>query len=350
MTHYDALGVKEGASKDEIKRAFRKRAAECHPDKNPGDPTAEARFKEVNTAYQTLSDDEKRRRYDAELHMSNYGGFGGVDIGPFGMDGDFASRFEEIFGFGRSKPPKPRRRQPVRGGDVVIEVALSLEEVVSGGEKEVTYDCAVSCSGCSGLGSKSGKQAPCAACAGSGQVHESQGYVRFTMTCNACGGSGSSLVDPCAACSGVGRRQARRSIKVSIPPGIDRGDTLRVPSRGHAGASGGPAGDLFVAPDVRPHERFNRRGRELLTTVTVPFPTMALGGTADVTLLDGSTHTLDVAPLTAPGTVVVAKGLGCPSLDTKTKGDLHVRLDVRMPDSLSAAAEEKLRELRGLLV
>lgn len=349
MTHYDVLGLKENASQDEIKRAFRKKALELHPDKNPGDPTAEARFKEANEAFQTLSDDKKRRQYDASLHMSN---FGGVDIGPFGMDTDFMSRFEEIFGFGvssRQPTDKTRQRRPKRGGDVVVDVILGLEEAVAGTEKEITYRCAVQCTDCAGRGATSERVVGCKHCNGTGRIQESHGSVRFVTTCLACAGAGSSMADACQTCRGSGSKQAERRLKVTVPPGVDSGDTMRVPNQGNAGVMGGPPGNLFVAVEVRPHERFERHGRELLTSLAVDFTTMALGGTADVTLLDGTSHTLTVGPLTQPGTVIVAKGHGCPSVDTPRPGDLHVRLDVRVPRVLSDETKQKLDELRGLL-
>lgn len=349
MTHYDVLGLKENASKDEIKRAFRKKALELHPDKNPGDPTAETRFKEANEAYQTLSDDKKRRQYDASLHMSN---FGGIDSGPFGMDTDFMSRFEEIFGFGvssRQPSHKTHQRRSKRGSDIAVDVVLTLEEAVAGLERDVTYRCAVACVDCAGRGSKTDRVVSCQQCGGSGRVQESHGSVRFVTTCLACSGVGSTMPDSCQTCNGSGHRQAERRLKVTIPPGVDSGDTMRVPNHGNAGTMGGPSGNLFVAVDVRPHERFERHGRELLTSLAVDFTTMALGGTADVTLLDGTSHRLTVGPLTQPGTVVVARGQGCSTVDTARRGDLHVRLDVRVPTVLSDEARQKLEGLKGLV-
>jgi molecular chaperone DnaJ len=340
--YYEVLGIAKDASADDIRKAYRQSALKNHPDRNPGDAEAEGRFKEATEAYQVLSDDDKRGRYDRFGHA----GLEGVpDIGG----GDIFSHFQDIFseffgGFGGQR--RGQGRGPARGQDIRVQQRLTLKDAMLGCKREVPLRTPVMCEECSGSGAKPGtKRKQCGTCGGVGQVSTSRGFVMFTQTCPECSGEGSVVKTPCTACKGAGAVEKQRKVMVSFPAGIDGGQRLRVPGQGMAGHQGGPSGDLYVDVDLAPDERFERDGSDLVTRATVSFAEASLGGSAELQLPDESQVTIDVPSGTQPGEVITLKGKGLPRIDGRGRGALQVVVQVDVPRALSARAKELLREL-----
>ena len=348
-THYEILGVATDASNDDIRRAFRKIAAESHPDKNPGDPSAEQRFKRANEAHQVLSDPEKRSRYDAELHMRNFGGAPG-QWGVDGFAGDFFRHFDDFFGT-RAQRKQQRPRQDTRGMHLETKARITLEEAVFGCEHEVTLTRHDTCAGCNGSGAAGEPNiTDCSHCNGTGQRVMRTGFVTYTSTCQECSGHGRTLQNPCSACKGSCRTKKEHTLKVTIPAGVDTGDTMRVPGQGDPCITGGQPGDLFVHIVVKPNAHFERvDGRHLVTHAEASYATLVLGGHIDVTLLDGTSHWVNVPPRSRPGSTIVFSGMGCTKYGSSAKGDLRVNMGVKMPDELTQEAEEVLRRFDELI-
>ena len=344
---YDTLGVSRGATAEEIKRAYRRRARELHPDANPGDPTAEARFKELARAYAVLSDPARRRNYDA------YGveDGAGPQASPFdgGLGDVFSMLFGQGFGGGPGRPPGPPQ-----GADLEARVDLDFEGAVFGTEAPVTVRTAVACGDCSGTGAAAGTSASsCGDCGGSGQVRRVRqsmlGQMVTTGVCGRCGGTGQAIDHPCGTCRGDGREVTERTYTVDIPAGIDAGQTLRLPGRGAVGPRGGPAGDLYVHVGVRPHAHLVRDGYDLVADLHVAVTQAILGATIAFDTLEGSEE-VSVAPGTAPNTVVVLSQRGVPHVQGRGRGDLRIRIVVDIPDRLPDDQEVLVRqfaELRG---
>jgi molecular chaperone DnaJ len=342
---YDTLGVSRGATAEEIKRAYRRRARELHPDANPDDPGAEASFKELARAYAVLSDPVRRRNYDA---------FGvedgsGPQASPFdgGLGDVFSMLFGQGFGGGAARPGGPPP-----GADLEARVELDFEDAVAGAQAPVTVRTAVSCDDCGGSGASAGTSAStCGECGGAGQVRRVRqsmlGQMVTTGVCGRCGGTGQTIDHPCGACRGDGRQVVERTYTVDIPAGIDDGQTLRLPGRGAAGPRGGPAGDLYVHVVVRPHEHLVREGYDLFTDLHVAVTQAMLGATVQLVTLEG-TEEVEVAPGTASGTVVVLGRRGVPYVDGRGRGDLRVRIVVDIPDRLPDDQEVLLRQLAAL--
>lgn len=343
--YYEVLGTARDASSDDIRKAYRQSALKNHPDRNPGDASAEARFKEATEAYQVLSDDDRRARYDRFGHA-------GVDGLPQ-ADGDIFSHFQDIFsdffgGFGGGA--QPRRSGPARGHDVRVQQRLTLKEALAGCKREVVLRTPAQCDDCAGTGAKAGtKRKTCGACGGQGQVTTSRGFVMFTQTCPECQGEGTLIKTPCPTCAGRGAVDKIRKVVVSFPAGIDGGQRLRVPGQGMAGQKGGPAGDLYVDVELAADGRFEREGLELITRQTVSFAEAALGGTMQVEMPDDSVITVELPPGTQPGAVIAVKGRGAPRVDGRGRGSLHIVVQVEVPQALSPRAKELLRDLEGEL-
>lgn len=341
--YYEILAVAKDASCEDIRKAYRKEALKNHPDRNPGDAEAEARFKEATEAFQVLSDEDKRARYDRFGHA---GLEGMPDLG-----GDIFSHFQDLFseffgGFGGGQ--RRGRGGPARGQDLRLQQRLTLHDALLGCKREVQLRTPVQCEECGGNGAKPGtKRKQCTACNGVGQVSTSRGFVMFTQTCPECAGEGSVVKTPCPTCNGQGAVEKSRKVVVTFPAGVDTGQRLRVPGQGMAGTQGGPAGDLYVDIEVAPDERFERDGLDLITRVTVSFAEAALGGSVVLDLPDDTKVTVEVPAGTQPGEVITMKGKGAPRVDGRGKGALQVVMSVDVPRALSARAKELLRELDG---
>ena len=347
--YYEALGLGKGASDEEIKKAFRQQAKKLHPDVNPGDKNAEARFKEVNEAYEVLSDSDKKARYDQYGHAGvdpNYGGgsgFGGFS-GFGGMDFDLGDLFGSIFGGGGSASRS--RNSPRKGERIRTEAVLTFEEAAFGCEKEVSVMRVEPCSDCSGTGCKAGTSAEkCSECNGRGTVTAQQrtpfGVMQSPVECTKCAGRGKIIRQPCEKCRGLGLVRRNRGVKVSFPAGIDNGQTISMRGQGSAGANGGEPGDLFVTVVLMRHAYFEREGNSVLLTMPVTFTQAALGAELEVPTLDGKVK-YSMPEGTQTGTVFRLKGKGIPNLRGSGRGDQYVTVKVIVPTGLSSEQKELL--------
>jgi len=347
-TLYDTLGVSKGASADEIKKAYRKLAREFHPDRNPGDASAEERFKEVQGAYDLLSDTEKRKQYDTFGSENGRGGFpgGNVNFADFDVGdlGDLGDLFGGIFG-GRGRGQQ-RQTRAQRGNDLDVEINLSFEDSLKGVETKIPVTLETACSECHGSGARPGT-APiiCPECKGRGVVAESQGFFALSQPCPRCRGNGTVIEDPCPRCHGSGRERRTKRYTVKIPAGVKNGTRIRLKGKGEAGFSGGEAGDLYVVTRVQPSKLYERRGDDLVVDVPVTFSEAALGATIDVPTPDGSVS-LKVKPGTQDGTLLRVKGKGAPKLKGSGRGDVLARVDVTVPKRLKKRERELLEELQ----
>ncbi|MBQ6825979.1 MAG: molecular chaperone DnaJ [Clostridia bacterium] len=351
--YYEVLGVDKSASEDELKKAYRKAAKKYHPDLNPGDAEAERNFKEVNEAYEVLSDSEKRSRYDQFGHAGvdpNFGaggagGYGGGFGGDFGDLGDiFSSFFGGGFGGGRRNNPNA----PRRGNDIAASVNISFEEAAKGCEKTVKVTKIDTCKECGGSGAEKGTTTKtCPVCHGTGQVTTAQrtplGMFQTQKVCDHCHGSGKVIEKPCKTCSGKGRIRHTVEQKVKIPAGIDDGQVINLRGGGDAGVNGGPAGDLRINVNVRPHPIFERRGYDVYCEIPITFTQAALGAEIIVPTLDGKVK-FTIHEGTQPGDEFKLKGKGVQRLNYNGKGDQYVKITVEVPKDLSKAQKEKLRE------
>ncbi len=347
--YYDLLGVARDADTSAIKKAYRKLAIKFHPDKNPDDAEAEAKFKEIGEAYEVLSDEEKRAAYDRYGHSAFEGGRGGgggfhdaSDIfsqvfgGAFGGGG-----FEDLFGGGGGRSRRRSAAQP--GSDLRYDLNITLEEAAAGCEKELEIEKEASCSTCSGKGSKSGTGAKtCTTCGGAGAVTLQAGIFVQQKTCPECQGAGQIISDPCGDCKGQGCREETARIKICIPAGVDRGTRLRSSGNGDAGLRGGPSGDLYVFIDIKKHEMFERDGADLHCEIPVPFSVATLGGELEVPSLEGKAS-IKIPSGTQGGTTFRLRNRGIKDLSYGSKGDLHVAVHVEVPTKLNSEQKDKLR-------
>ena len=349
---YDVLGVKKNADAAEIKKAYRKLARQYHPDANQGDKAAEERFKQVQNAYDALSDPEKRKAYDRFGSTNGRGapGPGGVnvDFGDFDWSGDLGDILGGIFGNrgGSARGAGRRvRQQPVRGADVETEVRLSFEDSLRGAEAKVPVELTVACSQCGGTGAEPGT-APviCPECNGRGVVSESQGLFALSQPCPRCRGNGTVIEQPCSKCHGSGRERRRRTFTVKIKPGVKDGTKIRLKGKGEAGHNGGPNGDLIVVTRVEASPTYERRGDDLVVEVPVSFPTAALGGKVEVPTPEGAV-TLKIPAGSEDGKLLRIKGRGAPKLSGKGKGDVLARVRIQVPKRVNKKERELLEEL-----
>ena len=344
--YYEVLGVPRNASDAEIKRAFRKLAFQYHPDRNK-EPGAEEKFKEINEAFQVLSDPEKRNRYDRYGRVDIEGGF--PDFGSGGL-GDIFESFWDGFGtiFGRTA-----QRVPQKGDSLQSNLTLSFEEAVFGSSKEIEIPRIEFCPSCHGIGSKQGTNPEtCPDCRGTGQVRRVQQSIfgRFThiTTCSRCGGSGTVINNPCSQCKGRGRIKVKRKIKVTIPAGVDEGYRLRLDGEGSAGVYGGPPGDLYVTFSVKPHKLFRRDGSDILYELSINFAQAALGDEVKVPSLDGKID-LKIPPGTQNGKTFRCKGKGIPNIDVRGRGDLLIKANIVTPQHLDREQRRLFEELAKVL-
>jgi molecular chaperone DnaJ len=347
---YETLGVAKSADEKDMKSAFRKLAMQFHPDKNPGNAAAEAKFKEINEAYETLRDPQKRAAYDRFGHAAfENGGGGGGGFGG-GAGGGFADIFEDIFGDmmggGRNRRSSNGRE---RGADLRFNMEISLEEAYAGKTAQIRVPSSISCDVCSGSGAKPGTQpTQCGTCGGAGRVRASQGFFSVERACPTCNGRGTIIKDPCGKCSGQGRVNQERSLEVNIPAGIEDGTRIRLTAEGEAGSRGGPAGDLYIFISIKPHEFFQRDGADLYCKVPVSMTTAALGGQFEVATLDSTQTRVKVPEGTAYGKQFRLKGKGMPVLRQTAMGDLYIQIDIETPQNLSARQRELLEEFDRL--
>jgi len=352
--YYEVLSVERMASTEEIKKSYRKLAVKYHPDKNPGDKTAEEKFKELGEAYEILVDPQKRALYDQHGHAAfdrRSGGFprGGGFHDPFDIfrevfgGGGGGSIFDDLFGGGRADPT-----QPQRGEDLRYDMEITFEEAAHGCEKEISVSKPDRCDVCDGLGAEAGSRVKtCPTCGGRGQVITSRGIFSIAQTCPACHGAGRVIEKPCKACQGTGRRERASKIKLRIPAGVDTGSRLRSVGNGQAGLRGGPPGDLYVVLHVKAHEIFQRDGDDLLCEVPVSFVQAALGTEIEVPTLNGKAE-IKIPAGTQPGTMFRLKGKGVKNVQGYGHGDLHVRVLVEVPTHLTSAQKAKLQEFAEL--
>ncbi|RLA16330.1 MAG: molecular chaperone DnaJ [Gammaproteobacteria bacterium] len=332
---YEVLGVSRDADDGAIKKTYRRLAMKLHPDRNPGDKEAEEKFKEVQGAYEILSDDEKRQRYDQFGHAGLEGQGGGQGAGGFGDV--FGDVFSDIFGGGRGGP--------ARGADLRYELEITLEEAAHGFTKKIDIPKRVSCGACHGSGAKKGsKPVQCGTCAGVGQVRMQQGFFSVQQACPTCRGKGQIIKNPCGKCHGAGLVQETKILSVKIPAGVDNGDRIRLTGEGEGGEAGAPPGDLYVETHVRPHDIFQREGNNLHTEVPIGLVTAALGGGMEIPSLDGRLN-LTIPPETQSGRVFRLRGKGMPSVRGGGVGDLFCRVAVETPVNLTDKQKKLLEEL-----
>ena len=350
--YYEVLGVEKGAGAEDIKKAYRKLAVKFHPDKNPGDKTAEEKFKELGEAYEILNDPQMRANYDRYGHAAfdrRAGGGFGRSAGGFHDPIDIfrevfggGAIFDDLFG-GRQDPTGPQR-----GEDLRFDMEISFEEAARGVEREIVVSKLEKCDECGGSGAESGsKTRGCPACGGRGQIVSSRGIFSIAQTCPQCQGAGRVIEKPCKVCRGAGRHEKKSTIKLRIPAGVDTGSRLRSGGNGGAGVRGGSAGDLYVVLHVKPHEIFQRDGDDLLCEVPVSFVQAALGADIEVPSLEGN-QSIRIPAGTQPGTMFRLKGKGVKNVQGYGFGDLHVRINVEVPTHLTGAQKAKLQEFAGL--
>ena len=356
--YYEVLGVQKGASAEEIKMAYRKAAMKYHPDRNPGDKTAEEKFKEVGEAYEVLSDDEKRQRYDQYGFAGvdpnfNAGGFGGGGFGGggFGFD-DLGDIFGEFFGGGRSRGGSTQN-MPRRGENVMARLELTFEEAAFGCEKEVSAQRIENCAACSGSGSADGQVETCPQCGGSGQVRTTQNFMgmqmQSTATCPRCGGKGKIIKNPCLVCKGKGKVRRTNTVKVKIPAGVDEGQAVRARGEGCVGANGGPNGDLLVEIRIKAHKIFRREDRDVLCEVPISFAQAALGANIQVPTLDGKVE-FEIPEGTQTGREFVLRDKGIPEINNpRRRGNHRFTVVVETPTHLTKEQKDLLRQFDGTI-
>jgi molecular chaperone DnaJ len=339
--YYEVLGVGRDAGEAEIKRAFRQLALRWHPDRNPGDKEAEARFKEINEAYEVLRDPQKRAAYDQFGHRAFEAGGGAGGRSGFDFS-SFADAFEDLFAdFMGAR----RRGSATRGADLRYNITITLEEAFSGKRAQIRVPTAVPCEACSGTGSEGAAEpAPCTACRGIGRIRSQQGFFTIERTCPRCHGSGRVIRNPCTECGGSGRVQREKVLAVNIPPGVEDGTRIRLSGEGEAGIRGGPPGDLYLFVTVAPHRLFRREGTDIWCRVPIPMTTAALGGTVEVPTIEGTRMRIQVPEGTQTGRQIRLKGKGMTELHGGARGDMFVELVVETPVNLTKKQKQLLRE------
>ena len=349
--YYEVLGVTRDASDQDLKSAYRKLAMRYHPDRNPGDHTAEEKFKQASEAYQVLCDPDKRAVYDryghAGLSGGGPGGFGGPFAGSVDIGDIFGDLFGEMFNMGGSQRGGNARQ--VRGDDLRFDLSIEFEDAIFGTETEVKIRRLETCPVCFGHGSASGRgPSTCAQCQGRGQIRYQQGFFSVARTCGVCNGSGTVITDPCQACRGETRVSKELKLNVKVPPGVEDGTRIRYAGEGDAGRSGGPKGDLYVVLAIQPHDFFERDGQDLRCVVPISFPQAALGAEIEIPGIDGPV-TLKIPEGTQSGKELRVRGKGVPFLNDKGQGDLVVKVLVQVPRKLSRAQRELVNKLAELM-
>ena len=356
--YYDLLGVSKGASADEIKKGYRQKAKEFHPDRNSAHPNAEAQFKEINEAYDVLKDADKKAAYDRYGHAAFEGGMGGGGGRPgggFRGQADFASAFSDVFDdlFGDMMGGRGGggRTRAARGNDLRYNLRITLEEAFAGMQKTINVPTAVSCGSCSGTGAEGGSEPQtCPTCSGMGKVRAQQGFFTVERTCPTCNGMGQTIKNPCKSCHGAGRVEKDRSLSVNIPAGVETGTRIRLAGEGEAGMRGGPTGDLYIFIEVKEHALFQRDGNHLFCRVPVSMTSAALGGDIEVPTIDGGKSRVKIPEGSQSGRQMRLRSKGMPAIRGKEVGDMFIELAVETPVNLTAKQKELLREFDKLSV
>ena len=350
--YYEVLGVERGADAAAIKKAYRQKAKELHPDRNKDNPDAESQFKEANEAYEVLKDDNKKATYDRYGHAAFENGMGGGG-GPRGGQGDFASAFSDVFDdlFGDFMGGRggARRSAAQRGNDLRYNLRINLEDAFAGLQKTVNVPTAVSCGSCNGTGAEGGSEPQtCPTCSGMGKVRAQQGFFTVERTCPTCSGMGQTIKNPCQTCHGQGRVQKEKSLSVNIPAGVETGTRIRLAGEGEAGMRGGPTGDLYIFIEVNDHALFERENTNLFCRVPVSIATAALGGEIEVPTIDGGRSRVKVPEGSQTGRQMRLRGKGMPALRGSGTGDMFIELAVETPVKLTARQREILKEFDQL--
>ncbi len=350
--YYELLGVDRKADEEALKKAFRDKAKLLHPDRNPGDKSAEQRFKEVNEAYDVLKDAQKRAAYDRFGHAAfdparGHPGARGQGGFEFNVGGGFADIFEEMFGDITGRRRSQQQRGPERGQDLRYDVEVSLEEAFRGRKATIRVPTAVKCDACHGTGGEGGaRPKTCGTCHGRGRVRASQGFFTIERTCVACHGTGETLENPCRKCQGEGRVVHEKTLAVTIPPGVDEGTRIRLAGEGEAGLRGGPAGDLYIFVAIAPHDVFQRDGAHILCHVPIPMVTAALGGAVEVPTVDGSRARVTIPAATQSGEQFRLRGKGMSQLRSQVRGDMIIEVAVETPANMNAKQHQILEDFR----
>ena len=351
--YYDVLGIAKGADAAAIKKAYRQKAKELHPDRNADNPNAESQFKEANEAYEVLKDADKKAAYDRYGHAAFENGMGGGG-GPRGGQGDFASAFSDVFddlfgdfmGGGRSGA---RRGGAQRGNDLRYNLRINLEDAFAGFQKTINVPTAVACTACNGTGAEGGSEPQtCPTCSGMGKVRAQQGFFTVERTCPTCSGLGQIIKNPCQVCHGAGRIEKEKSLSVNIPAGVETGTRIRLAGEGEAGMRGGPTGDLYIFIEVNDHKLFERESQNLFCRVPVSMATAALGGEIEVPTIDGGRSRVRVPEGSQSGRQMRLRGKGMPALRGGGSGDMFIEMAVETPVKLTARQRELLREFDAL--
>ncbi|MFG6594305.1 molecular chaperone DnaJ [Sulfitobacter sp. 1A13368] len=352
--YYEVLGVAKGASADEIKKAYRRKVKDLHPDRNKDNPQAEAQFKEVGEAYDVLKDGDKKAAYDRYGHAAFEGGMGGgrAGGGMGGGQGDFSSAFsdvfDDLFGDFMGQRGGGGGRRAARGADLRYNLRISLEDAFSGMQKSITVPASVQCDACDGSGAEGGAEpSTCPTCSGMGKVRAQQGFFTVERTCPTCSGMGQIVKNPCKKCRGAGRVEKERTLSVNIPAGVETGTRIRLAGEGEAGMRGGPSGDLYIFIEVADHELFERDGPNLFCRVPVSMSTAALGGNIEVPTIDGGRGRVQIPAGSQSGRQMRLRGKGMPPLRGGGVGDMIIELAVETPVNLTNRQKELLREFEG---
>mgnify|MGYP003675166184 FL=1 len=353
--YYEVLGVAKGASADEIKKAYRSKVKDLHPDRNKDNPNAEAQFKEVGEAYDVLKTDDKKAAYDRYGHAAFEGGMGGgrPGGGMGGGQGDFSSAFSDVFDdlfgdFMGQRGGGGGGRRAARGADLRYNLRISLEDAFSGMQKSITVPASVQCDSCDGSGAEGGAEpSTCPTCSGMGKVRAQQGFFTVERTCPTCSGMGQIVKNPCKKCRGAGRVEKERTLSVNIPAGVETGTRIRLAGEGEAGMRGGPSGDLYIFIEVAEHELFERDGPNLFCRVPVSMSTAALGGNIEVPTIDGGRGRVQIPAGSQSGRQMRLRGKGMPPLRGGGVGDMIIELAVETPVNLTSRQKELLQEFAG---
>lgn len=354
---YEVLGVAKGASADEIKKGYRTKAKELHPDRNSDNPKAEAQFKEANEAYEILKSAEKKAAYDRYGHAAFEGGMGGGGGRPGGGggQGDFSSAFSDVFDDlfgdfmgGQRGGGQGGGRRAARGADLRYNLRISLEDAFAGLQKSINVPTSIQCGSCSGSGAEGGSEpTTCPTCSGMGKVRAQQGFFTVERTCPTCSGMGQIVKNPCETCRGAGRVEKDRSLSVNIPAGVETGTRIRLAGEGEAGMRGGPSGDLYIFIEVSDHKLFERDGSNLFCRVPVSMSTAALGGNIEVPTIDGGRGRVQIPAGSQSGRQMRLRGKGMPPLRGGGTGDMIIELAVETPVNLTSKQKELLKEFEG---